>query len=127
MTGRLFLTPTSAPIPSGLFLFAEALVSTNYNLPSVDAKTFERFRIDMLNHMADLHREVEGVSKHVVQVKAVLFGANGEPGKLTLIDKRLDAHTRKIERIWSILWPIVGAVALLAWLGTSGLRQLLGK
>ena len=94
-------------------------------MAEIDPKQFNDFQVDVLNSLESLQEKIATLTGHVVQVKTVLFGANGEPGKLATVDKRLDAHTAAIGRIKNVIWPMIGAIALLIWLGLSGLKQLL--
>lgn len=91
----------------------------------INSLEFEKFRVDVLNRLESLHHENEELTRHVVQVKTTLFGANGDPGRLAVIDKRLDAHTKSITRIMQLLWPIIGALILFGWLGLPAIKVML--
>lgn len=100
-------------------------MSTSYNLPPVDPKTFEQFRIDVFAHLEEIRDSINLVASRQAEQKALLFGLNGEPGKLALITERQEKHSKAIGRIMNFIWPMVGAVALLAWLGIGELKKLL--
>lgn len=91
----------------------------------ITPKDFNDFQIKVFNRLEELHDEVGSVKEHVIQTKAVLFGTNGDPGKLCIIDKRLDAHTRQITRLMQIVWPLLGVAALLVWLGVESVQKVM--
>ena len=90
----------------------------------IDAKQFADFQVNVLNRLEALGEQNEEIRGRLIQMKTVLFGANGEPGKLTIIDKRLDNHRKSIDRIKNALWPMIGAIVLLGWIGIEGLRLI---
>ena len=93
-------------------------------MANIDPKEFGDFRVDVLNHFDELGKSNAAIEKHLVKIETVLFGADGEPGKLKEIDKKFEKHDHSIDRIRNILWPMVGAIALLAWIGREGLKLI---
>jgi len=106
----------------------------NCNIPStvcplnkLDVKTFEQFRIDVLNRLEEIRDSMGKVVNQQDKQKALLFGLNGEPGKLASIEQRLEKHGKAIDWLKNLIWPMIGAAALLGWMGIQGIRELLGK
>ena len=93
-------------------------------MANIDLKQFADFQVDVLNRLEDLGKHDAVIEGHLIQMKTVLFGADGEPGKLKEIDKKFEKHDHSIDRIRNILWPMVGAIALLAWIGREGLKLI---
>lgn len=94
----------------------------------VAGRHFNDFQVEVLNRLESIHEQIDLLDKRMVKQETLmqtLFGFNGEPGKLTILHARIDKQDRKIERIKNLLWPIVGAICLLAWIGIAGVRQML--